>query len=74
MPDGDGAPVEIEPVVGNLEASNWADGLRSTLSAWAANASWTSPTPISSGAIPAPVMTFVIAHAGAMPIRPASKA
>jgi hypothetical protein len=74
MAHGNGAPLRLSRSSGTSKPLNCVDSSRSIPSACAANASWTSHTPISSGAIPAAVMTLVIAHAGAMPIRPGSNA
>ena len=66
--DRDRAAVGVELLVGNLEAVELVGSSRSTPSACAANASWTSQTSICSGASPARLSAFGIANAGAIPM------
>ena len=75
MSDGHGPAVGVEFLVGNLEPAELDLGSsRSTPSAWAAKASWTSHMSMSAGANPARRSAVAMAKAGAMPMYSRSRA
>ena len=67
MADGHRAPLGLSRSSGTSKPSSWFGSSRRTPRAWAANASWTSQTSISSGARPARCQAFGDGEGGGDP-------